>query len=341
MQMNTFEDLGPLFERMPVALYRSSPSGELLAANPALAHLLGYPTVEALLDGVSSVISVYVGPERRNQWIEAVEHEGIVYDFDVELQKTDGSTVWVQDTARVVRDERGGVLYYEGALIDVTEKVKAKKAKDEFLAAISHELRNPIAVVLGLSEELANNYDTFDDDDRRDMAQLVARQADDASWIIEDLLVAYREDMSDVAVVPREFDVTKEAERVLEVVDYPINITVAGADPRVLADARRTRQILRNLVSNALRYGGDLISMSIGQAADRIEVIVCDSGDRIPDEEVERIFRPFERGSGDHPTASVGLGLAVARRLARLMGGDLTYRFVGSMSCFVLSLPSA
>ena len=339
--MNAFEDLGPLFERMPVALYRSAPSGELLAANTALANLLGYGTVGELLEGVSSVVSVYVGPERRSQWIEAVEHDGIVYDFDVELQRTDGSTVWVQDSARVVRDETGSVLYYEGALIDVTEKVKAKKAKDEFLAAVSHELRNPIAVVLGLSEELANNYETFDDEDRREMARLVARQADDASWIIEDLLVAYRDDMSDVAVVAREFDVTKETERVLEVVDYPINITVTGGEPRVMADARRTRQILRNLVTNALRYGGDLISVSIAQAADRIEVIVCDSGPRIPDEEVERIFRPFERGSGEHPTASVGLGLAVARRLARLMGGDLTYRFTDSMSCFVLSLPSA
>lgn len=339
--MSNIEELGALFERMPVALYRSAPSGELLAANTALANLLGYETAAEVLQGTNSVISVYAAPERRNQWIETLEHEGIVYDFDVELKRRDGSTVWVQDTARVVRDDKGQVLYFEGALIDVTEKVRAKKAKDEFLATISHELRNPLAVVLGLGEELASNYETFTDDDRRDMAQLIARQADDASWIIEDLLVAYRDDMADIAVSKREIDVTKEAERVLEVVDYPIDIRVSGADPRVIADPRRTRQILRNLVSNALRYGGQTVTVSIAQAADRIEVTVCDSGSQIPDDEVERIFRPFERGSGDHPTASVGLGLSVARRLARLMEGDLTYRYTGDMSCFVLSLPAA
>ncbi|MDX1468246.1 MAG: PAS domain-containing sensor histidine kinase [Acidimicrobiia bacterium] len=339
--MTEFEDLGPLFERMPVALYRSAPSGELLAANPALAQLLGYDSVEDLFAGVSSVVSVYVGADRRRQWIDAIESDGTVFDFDVELRRADGSTVWVQDTARAVRDDRGAVRYYEGALIDVTEKVKARRAKDQFVATVSHELRNPIAVVLGLSDELANNYDSFDDADRRDMARLVARQADDASWIIEDLLVAYRDEIDDIVVAEREFDVTKEAERVLEVVDHPIEVRISGSEPRVIADPRRTRQILRNLISNALRYGGDDVNILVRQAADRIEVMVCDNGERIPDSEVERIFRPFERAGEGHPSGSIGLGLSVARRLARLMGGDLTYRYVEGRSCFVLSLPSA
>lgn len=339
--MSGFEGLGALFERMPVALYRSEPGGRLLAANTALANLLGYGSVDEILQGVENVRGIYAAPEIRLQWIEAIEEEGIVYDFDVELRRADGTTVWVEDTARVVRDDTGAIIYYEGALIDVSGKVRAKKAKDEFLAAISHELRNPLAVVLGLSEELASNYDTFTDEDRRDMARLIARQADDASWIIEDLLVAYRDNVSDIAISVREFDVTKETERVLEVVDYPIAITVRGTDPRVNADPRRTRQVLRNLVSNALRYGGDEVSLTIGKEGDRIEVAVRDNGPRIPEADVDRIFRPFERGTGAHPQGSVGLGLAVARTLARLMDGDLTYRYSQSLSCFVLSLPAA
>ena len=340
-KMSRFEDLGPLFERMPVALYRSAPTGELLAANLALANLLGYATVEALFAGVSSVVSVYVGSDRRREWIDAIESDGTVYDFDVELRRADGSTVWVQDTARVVADDDGNVRYYEGALIDVTEKVKARKAKDQFVATVSHELRNPIAVVLGLSDELANGYETFSDEDRRDMARLIARQADDASWIIEDLLVAFRDDVDDIVVARKEFDVTKEAERVLEVVDHPVDVRVDGSEPRVIADPRRTRQVLRNLVSNALRYGGEEVSISIRKAMDEIEVMVCDNGEQISDTEVDRIFRPFERAGENHPSGSVGLGLSVARRLARLMGGDLTYRYTDARSCFVLSLPSA
>lgn len=338
--MNDGDQISALFNRMPVALYRSSRDGELLAANNALANLLGYDSVEDVREGLARVQSVYVNPEIRDQLMDKIEKTGIVYDFEVELKKKDGSTIWVQDTATAVRDDKGTVIYTEGALIDVTEKVEAKKAKDEFLATISHELRNPLAVVLGLGEELATNYESFTDDDRRDMANLIARQADDASWIIEDLLIAYQDDVGKVSVSRRDFDITKEAERVLEVVDYPIDIRVDAEESRIFADPRRTRQILRNLVSNALRYGGDLVTMYVGSADGHVMVKVCDSGAEIPQAEVDQIFEPFVRGEGDQVTASVGLGLSVARTLSELMGGSLEYRYEGSMSCFVLTLPS-
>ncbi len=339
--MATIEELGALFERIPVAMYRSAPGGRVLAANRAFAKLLGYESTDEMLGGVATVLNIYADPQRRTEWLETIDREGLVYDFDVELRRKDGSTVWVQDTARAVRDESGTVMYYEGALIDVTEKVKAKKARDEFLATISHELRNPLAVVLGLSEELTANYDSFSDDDRRDMANLIARQAEDASWIIEDLLVAYQDDAGKIIIASRPFDITKEAERVLEVVDYPIDVRVEGPDSKVLADPRRTRQILRNLVSNALRYGGELVTVYIRRAESEVTVKVCDSGREIDPASAGDIFKPFVRGKGEHASASVGLGLSVARTLADAMGGELTYRYEDSMSCFVLKLPAA
>jgi len=339
--MFEIEELSDLFQRMPIAIYRTASNGELLAANIALANLLGFETVAETREALTSVESTYVNPEERARWLEAVTVAGVVQDFDVELVRPDGTTVWVQDTGRSVTDPSGEIRYFEGALIDITERVKAKKAKDEFLATVSHELRNPIAVVLGLGEELANNYDIFSDEDRRDMAQLIARQAEDASWLIEDLLVAYRDDVSRVPVVSQDFDVVKASERVLEVVDYPIDVQVRGEEAMVFADPRRTRQIVRNLVSNALRYGGDSVLMRIEPVGDRVEISVCDDGIAIDPVEIDRVFRPFETSNtGRHPT-SVGLGLPVARRLARLMDGDLIYRHVNGMSCFVLSLPAA
>lgn len=335
------DELGNFFLRSPVPLYRTTPDGTLASGNAALAELLGYDTVAEMEEGLKRVDTVYVEPERRGQWLDLMANFGVVHEFDVELKRRDGSTLWVQDTATLVRDEKGRIIYYDGALIDVTAKVRARKAKDEFLATVSHELRNPIAVVVGLGEELASNYDTFSDEDRRDIANLIARQAEDASWLIEDLLVAYRDDVSRVSFSPQVFDVVKETERVLEVVDYPVTVEVRGEEARVYADPRRTRQILRNLVSNALRYGGEIVTIEVEVTGDRLEVRVCDNGAAIASEDVEIIFRPFERGSGpEHPT-SVGLGLAVARRLARLMNGDLTYRRNDGMTCFVLSLPSA
>ncbi len=339
--MGNNEDMSALFRRIPVALYRTSSDGRLLAANPALANLLGFASVDEMRERAPDVESMYADPGDRARWLEEIQKQGIVYDFDVELRRPDGTTIWVQDTARAIRDEDGRLLYFEGALLDVTAKVEAKRAKNEFVATVAHELRNPLAVILGLGEELASNYGSFSDEERRELAQLIARQAEDASWLIEDLLVAFRDDVSRVPLSPAAFDATKEVERVLEVVDQPIELVVEGEEPKVFADPRRTRQILRNLVSNAQRYGGDEVVVRIARIGDRVEVKVCDSGEPLPPGEVERIFQPFETGKGkDHPS-SVGLGLSVARKLARLMNGDLTYRHVDGYSCFVLSLPSA
>jgi PAS domain S-box-containing protein len=313
----------------------------LIAANPALAGILGFDSVEEMMAQLKTVETIYMEPAQRANWLRRMATEGVILDFDVHLSRPDGTTIWVRDSARAVRDENGEIEYYEGSLIDVTDKFEAERTKDEFIATVSHELRNPLAAMLGLGQELADNYDTFTDEERRDMAQMIARQADDASWLIEDLLVVYRDNLSQVAVSLQEFDVTKEVERVLEVVDYPIDIRVLEGSSRILADPRRTRQILRNLITNAMRYGGEEIQVTIDKAADRIEVKVQDSGKPIPDADVERIFRAYERGKGPSHAASVGLGLNVSRRLARLMDGDLTYRHEEGWSEFVLSLPSA
>ena len=338
--MSGIDELNAFFRRMPVAFYRTSTTGKLVAANPALANILGYDSVEEMMSALKSVETVYMDPQQRTLWLERMAREGVIHDFDMQLTRPDGKTTWVRDSARAIRDDNGEIVYYEGSLIDVTDKIEAQKEKDDFIATVSHELRNPLAVMLGLGQELSDNYDSFTDDDRREMASMIARQADDASWLIEDLLVAYRENMSQVSVTIQEFDVTKEIERVLEVVDHPIPLKVLHGSSRILADPRRTRQILRNLVSNAIRYGGEEMQVSIAKAGDRLEMKVQDSGERIPHDDVERIFRAYERGRGPSHSASVGLGLNVARRLARLMDGDLTYRHEEGWSTFVLSLPS-
>jgi PAS domain S-box-containing protein len=339
--MPEFVDLPDLLKRIPVALYRSAPDGTLLAANPALAELLGYESVDEVIAKIGSVESVYVDPALRQHWIDQINEVSVIHDFDVELRRPDGSTVWVRDSARAIRDADGRIALYEGSLIDMTDKVQAQRDRDQFIATVSHELRNPVAVIVGLGEELGRNYDSFDDAERRDMAELIARQADDARWLIEDLLVAYREDVSKVAMSARDFDVVKQVERVLEVVEPEVDVVVESGETEVYADPRRTRQILRNLVSNAVRYGGDAIQVAISTSGDFLVISVKDSGPALTDAEVDRIFQPFETGSRANHPKSVGLGLSVASKLATLMGGELTYDHDGEWAAFSLTLPAA
>lgn len=333
------ESVGEFFAQLPVALYRSTADGELLTCNEALAKLLGFGSVAEMFDGLTTVDSLYAEPSQRSTWLDKIRRDGVVHDFDVQLQRSDGSTIWVQDTARAVYDDDGRMLYCEGALIDVTEKVRAKKARDVFIATVSHELRNPIAVILGMGQILHKDYDDLSDEERREMAASMAAQAEDASWIIEDLLVAYRGDGGEVSIVAETFDVLEAAESAVASPEISIDVEVP-AGLSVLADPRRTRQILRNLVSNAARYGGERVAISAEKRGDMVEIHVRDSGPPLDDEVAERIFEPYERGPGAVST-SVGLGLAVARHLAAKMGGSLTYRHDGLWARFVLELPAA
>lgn len=115
-----------LFEQVPVPLYRTAPNGRILEANDALARMLGYAAREELF--AVNAADLYVDPAARERCRVALEAEGIVRDFVLELRRRDGSTIWVRDTARAVRDASGCVLAYEGMLEDITERRRAEEA---------------------------------------------------------------------------------------------------------------------------------------------------------------------------------------------------------------------
>jgi PAS domain S-box-containing protein len=114
-----------LFDGVPVGLYRSTPSGQIVDANSALVEMLGFRSREDYLTTDSA--SLYVDPEDRVRWQALMEREATVRDFEVQLQQPDGTVIWIFDTARAVRDEQGQVLYYEGSVEDITERKQAQQ----------------------------------------------------------------------------------------------------------------------------------------------------------------------------------------------------------------------
>ena len=118
-----------LFDGVPVGLYRTTPDGRFLDANPALAQMLGYPDRESLLAIRSA--DTWVNPEERQWWQRAMEQEGSVSNFDHRNRRADGTVFWMRGTARVVRDANGQVLYYEGSVQDITERKQAEEDLQE------------------------------------------------------------------------------------------------------------------------------------------------------------------------------------------------------------------
>ena len=230
---------------------------------------------------------------------------------------------------------------------DITDRVDARErleglveSKDQFIAAISHELRTPLAAVLGFAEEVHDAMDTGDP--LRSMMGVVADQSSEMAAIIEDLLVVARSSFENLTLASKAIDLADEAKsvaagmgsRLSKDPDHELAEAVAFADPI------RVRQILRNLLTNADRYGGDDVVIRTLQDQHHAFVQIRDSGDPLADEIRERIFLPYESSGpvGGQP-AAIGMGLAVSRTLAELMKGSLEYRYEDGWSVFELRLP--
>jgi PAS domain S-box-containing protein len=122
---------------VPIGLYRSTPAGEVLAANPALLGILGYDGTDAI-EGISCV-DHYLDPEERRQWLARFDGNGMISDLETQLRRRDGTVIWVRDRARAIRDPAGRIQWFEGVLEDVTARKRAEQAT-QALAEVSREL---------------------------------------------------------------------------------------------------------------------------------------------------------------------------------------------------------
>lgn len=214
------------------------------------------------------------------------------------------------------------------------------RSKDELIASVSHELRTPITTIMGMALELHEHVHAFGEPERSELTALIADQSRELSDIVEDLLVAARADADSLAVRPQVIDAAEEVQRIIATRrGEPADLEVAGRPVLAWADPLRFRQIVRNLLSNAARYGGPLVRVVLERRDRTVHVEVIDDGAGIPEHQRERVFQPYATVDGGGVPGSIGLGLPVSLRLARMMGGDLTYRYAGGCSVFELTVP--
>lgn len=272
--------------------------------------------------------------------------------------------LWIVNLAPIVLAGAGvvgGIQHarVDAALMSTDQKVRDRTAelsgaylklenlmasKDQFVAMVSHEVRNPLTVVMGFAEELRSNAFSFSPSEVAELAGVIAEQSLEISNIIEDILVAARSDMSSLSIVLEDTTLEEQADLVLRgyvgVAEVRDAIVVEASTTIAVADPARVRQILRNLLSNAVRYGGDRISIKVEARSGQAVISVQDDGAGIPKDHQETVFEAYAQAEQTRKVSgSVGLGLHVARTLARAMHGDLSYRYENSTSIFELALP--
>ena len=357
------ENYRGIFENVAEGIFQIGPDGRYLNANPSAAKVFGYnsPT-EFVAEATDYGRSLQVLPDRRDEMLRLLRTEGRVTDFESEIFRRGGSTVWVCESIHAIRDGAGNCLYYEGTVHDITsqryaaaaqaqardEALKTAQLKSDFLSMMSHEIRTPMHGIIGMTGLLLN---TELKPEQEELVRLIASCGDNLLSLINNAL-----DFSKIEAGCLELDNQPFTLRpcLKEVVDL-LSVQAAGkgltlaceVDARIpevlVSDVTRVRQILFNLISNSMKFtpaGGRVDVVVTGnQLNEKVEnhghvgaidpwmfhFTVRDTGEGIPEEKLHRLFRPFSQvdASTSRKHGGTGLGLAICHRLCEMLGGAI------------------
>jgi PAS domain S-box-containing protein len=362
-----------IFDGALEGIYRTSTEGKILAANPALAKMLGYESAEETVSAINgSASQVWADPDERTRCIALLEDAGSIRDFECQFKRKDGTAIPVSINARKVSGVDGKTLYYDGFIEDITERKRAEAEKahleEQFRQAqklesvgrlaggVAHDFNNLLTVINGYSDLLLKQLKVFDP--LHPYALEIKNAGDRAAGLTKQLLAFSRKQV----IEPRVFDLNTTIRQSAPMLQRLIGEDIAlethldASLGQVLADPDQIHQVIMNLAVNArdaMPDGGrlDIATANVEHvessgAAIRpgtmpgryVLMTVTDNGHGMDEATRQRIFEPFfttkEVGKG------TGLGLATVYGIVRQGGGwiDVSSE-VGAGASFQVYLP--
>jgi len=354
-----------IFENSIAGIFRTTPEGRVISANPAFARIFGYGAPEEMLNLSDVARQIYVNPERREDLIRLADEMDIVQEFEVKILRKDRGTAWVTLNARAVRDESGKISYLEGSIVDITNRkalesrlLQAQKmeAIGALAGGIAHDFNNILAAIMGyagLAQAKAREKDL------RHYLDQILRSCDRAKNLVTQILTFSRkaeQEMTPLDLGP----LVKESLKLLRATlpsTIEIRSSIGPGAYTVFGDATQMHQVLINLCTNAaqaMRERGGLLEVSLEwievtshtlflhhelPPGRYVKLNVSDTGTGISPEVVDRIFDPFfttkKRGEG------TGLGLSVVYGIVKERGGAIAVESEpGEGSVFSVYLPA-
>ena len=338
------------------------PDNPIIAINPAFTRVTGYSAAEV----VGRNCRFLQGPDRDQPEVavlrDAVRDERETF-VTLRNYKKDGTLFWNELRMAPIRDARGRVTHFVGVQNDITARVVAEQslvrrtadlerarddlqdqameladatqARDRFMATVSHEMRTPINAVLGYADLLDLGIQGPLSEQQREYVDRIRRTGRSLLDLVNDVLDLTRAEFGHLNVELGAVDplpVTEEVAALLEGQAQQKGLVLelaapGGPVPTVQADRRRLRQVLLNLVANALKFtDAGRVMLNVQVVGDRVGFAVQDTGIGISADQLALVFDEFYQADPKltRRHGGAGLGLAISRRLARLMGGDLT-----------------
>ena len=345
-------------------LWESNAEGKLTYFSPRLADVLGRDPATVMGQTLRDLLAHQMAPEDWGRLRDklAMPEGFAAFGFDITLQ---GRAQHWQIVAHGLTDEAGKFAGHRGVGRDVTEQHEAKKrierameasekasaAKSQFLAIVSHELRTPINAIVGFSELLAKDQGgTLQVAARKEYTETILDSAMHLQSLINDLLDATRIERGNMRLNEDDND----AAELVEIAVKMCHDTAEKAEVQVVArltdfitlkgDITRFKQVMVNLLANAVKFSpkGGIVNVEMQKGHEgQFVLAIRDAGIGIPQSELESVFDPFKQveGSSTRRYGGLGLGLSIARRLARLHDGDIRLESVvgaGTTALFIL-----
>lgn len=337
-----------IVEHIPAVAYRErfEGSGDFYIS-PQVGAILGHPVRE--WEEAETFWADHIHPDDRDRVLDRdsrTDETGEPFAMEYRFQRADGSYAWIQDEARLV-ERADGQRFWQGFLLDVTERKEAEarlehalevereaarrlraldEMKNTFLQAVSHDLRTPLAAILGLAITLERSDIELPPEDTQDLARRIASNARKLDRMVTDLLDLDR--LARGIVEPRRYptDVGALVARVVEGTDLMAQGRVHLDAPEivVLIDAAKVERIVENLLANTLRHTapGTPVTVRVEPSDGGVLLVVEDEGPGVAEEMREAIFEPFRQGTeAPEHSPGVGVGLTLVRRFAELHGG--------------------
>ncbi|MEO6363794.1 MAG: ATP-binding protein [Caldimonas sp.] len=355
-----------ILDNVPIGVVYTDLGGRVIQANPRYCELTGYSESELAALGSAALVHPDEVDDEEAMTAQLMAGAIPMYRRDKRCLTKGGEAIQVRATISLLRDANNEPWRIVGVIEDISEQLRLKaaehareaaeasnRAKSEFLSRMSHELRTPLNAMLGFAQLL-------EIDQRHPLAppqRPWVAQIQQAGWhlldMINDVLDLSRIESDNLRLQTATLDLPEIVTATVALVasdaarrGIRISEDLAQGTAAVVGDATRVKQILTNLLSNAVKYnvdGGRVHVVSRVAGAELVEISVIDTGLGMSSEQIDQLFRPFNRLGRERTTVQgTGIGLVISRRLAELMGGSIRVKSMpGEGSSFTLKLPKA
>ncbi|MEZ4828370.1 MAG: ATP-binding protein [Bacteroidia bacterium] len=337
-------------------IFRSTPKNGILYVNEAFAEMFGYDSVEEVLTLDPDVL--YVNTARRRDFRNMMQENTFFTNEEAEFKRKDGTVFWGLMSSIKVEDQNGEI-YFDGAIRDVTRMredeqkiieqnqklIKVNHELDKFVYSVSHDLRAPLVSLKGL---ITISQIETTEEKRAYYFDLMSRSVDKLDNFIRDIMGYSRNVRTDL--VSQKVDFKQVISDVMEVLQFApdngkiekrVHVAIQG---EFYTDLMRLKMIFNNIISNSFRYSDmkkdhPFVEISVTGNEKEVDIRICDNGIGIAQENIDKVFDMFFRGTRN--SQGSGIGLYIVKEALDKIGGSITVQSEeGQGTCFLIHLPS-